>query len=344
MAEIVHDFFPLMRVYKDGRIERLAGEVFVPPESDPETGVQIKDVEIDPQINLSARLYLPKNVDPVQKIPLFVYFHGGGFVIESAFSPTYHKYLSLVAAEAKVAIVSVNYRLAPEYPLPIAHEDSWLALKWVTSHANGDGREPWLKDNADFNRVYLGGDSAGGNIAHHIAIRLGLEKLDGVKIDGIFLACPFFWGKDPIDGEGENLLAKDFVEDLVLSGNPNSTGLDKDPIDGEGENLGAKDLFEKLWLFVNPNSSGLDDPLINPEKDPKLSGLGCEKVLVYVAGKDPLRFRGLYYKEALEKSGWPGTVEVVEVKDKAHVFHLFVPEAEEAMAMLKKLASFLNQS
>ncbi|KAH0732238.1 hypothetical protein KY289_003426 [Solanum tuberosum] len=97
MAEVVHDFFPLMRVYKDGQIERLAGEVFVPPESDPETGVQIKDVQIDPEINLSARLYLPKKVDPVQKIPLFVYFHGGGYVIESAFSPTYHKYLSLVA-------------------------------------------------------------------------------------------------------------------------------------------------------------------------------------------------------------------------------------------------------
>jgi len=55
MAEIVHDFFPLMRVYKDGRIERLAGEVFVPPESDPETGVQIKDVQIDPEINLISK-------------------------------------------------------------------------------------------------------------------------------------------------------------------------------------------------------------------------------------------------------------------------------------------------
>uniref|UniRef100_M1CFH7 CXE carboxylesterase n=1 Tax=Solanum tuberosum TaxID=4113 RepID=M1CFH7_SOLTU len=270
--------------------QRLAGEVFVPPESDHETGVQIKDVQIDPEINLSARLYLPKNVDPVQKIPLFVYFHGGGFVIESAFSPTYHKYLSLVEAEAKVAIVSVNYRLAPEYPLPIAYEDSWLALKWVTSHANGDGREPWLKDNADFNRVYLGGDSAGGNIAHHIAIRVGLEKLEGVKIEGIFLACPSFWGKDPIDARG------------------------------------------------------LDDPLINPEKDPKLSSLGCDKVVVYVAGKDSLRFRGFYYKEVLEKSGWPGMVEVVEVKDEEHVFHLSATEAENAMAMMKKLVSFLNQS
>ncbi|XP_069149073.1 2-hydroxyisoflavanone dehydratase-like [Solanum lycopersicum] len=312
MAEIEHDLSPLIRVYRDGRIERMMGEGFVPPESDPETGVQIKDIEIDPQINLSARLYLPKNVDPVQKIPLFVYFHGGAFVIESASSPTYHKHLSMVAAEAKVIIVSINYRLAPEYPLPIAYEDSWIALKWIASHANGDGDEPWLKDHANFNRVYFGGDSAGGNIAHHMAIRVGLEKLEGVKLDGIFLACPYFWGKDLIDGEGENLFVKDFID--------------------------------KLWLFANPNGSGLDDPMINPEKDPKLCSLGCEKVVVYVAGKDALRLRGLYYKEALEKSGWPGTVEVVEVKDEEHVFHLFAPEAENAMAMLKKLVSFLNQS
>ncbi|XP_060168286.1 2-hydroxyisoflavanone dehydratase-like [Lycium barbarum] len=312
MAEIHHDFFPLIRVYNDGRIERLMGEGVVPAELDPETGVQIKDVVIDPEINLSARLYLPKNVDPVQKIPLFVYFHGGGFVIESASSPTYHKHLSMVAAEAKVVIVSVNYRLAPEYPLPIAYEDSWVAINWVASHGKGDGNEPWLNDHPDFNRVYFGGDSAGANIAHNIAIRVGSEKLDGIKLDGIFLACPFFWGKDLIDGEAEN--------------------------------LGAKNYIEKLWNFIHPKSPGLDDPLINPEKDPNLSSLGCDKVLVYVAGKDALRFRGFYYKEALEKSGWRGTVEFVEIKDEEHVFHLFAPTSENAVSVLEKLVSFLNQS
>ncbi|KAM3377160.1 2-hydroxyisoflavanone dehydratase [Capsicum galapagoense] len=308
MAEIAHDLFPLLRVYKDGRVERLLGEghVPVPAESDPETGVQIKDVEINPESNLAARLYLPKDVNPVQKLPLFVYFHGGGFVIESASSPSYHKHISMVAAEAKVVVISVNYRLAPEYPLPIAYEDSWAALKWIIG-----SQEKWIKDHADFSRVYFGGDSAGGNIAHNMAIRVGSEKMDGIKLVGIFLACPFFWGKDPIDSEADSPASK-FVE--------------------------------KLWLFVNPNSSGLDDPLINPEKDPKLCSLGCEKVFVYVAERDPLRSRGFYYKEALEKSGWQGKVEIVEIKDEGHVFHLFAPAAEKAMVILKQLASFLNQS
>lgn len=255
----------------------------------------------------------PKISNPVQKISLFVYFHGGGFVIESASSTSYHKHLNLVATEANVIIVSVNYRLAPKYPLPIAYEDSWVAVKWVASHAKGDGHEPWLKDHADFNHVYFGGDSAGANISHNMAIRVGLEKLDGVKLDGIFLACPYFWGIDLIDGEAENLDCKNYIE--------------------------------KLWAFAHPNSSGLDDLLINPEKDPKLSSLGCDKVLIYVAGKDPLRYRGLYYKELLlEKSGWQGTTEVVEIKDEEHVFHLFAPKSENAIVVLKKLVSFLNQS
>lgn len=44
--------------------------------------------------------------------------------------------VSLVA-EANVIAISVDYRLAPEYPIPIAYEDSWAALKWVASHCNG---------------------------------------------------------------------------------------------------------------------------------------------------------------------------------------------------------------
>ncbi|CDP16040.1 unnamed protein product [Coffea canephora] len=47
------------------------------------------------------------------KLPLFVYLHGGGFLIKSAFSPTYHAHLNVVVAEAGVITVSINYRLAP---------------------------------------------------------------------------------------------------------------------------------------------------------------------------------------------------------------------------------------
>ncbi|KAG8368338.1 hypothetical protein BUALT_Bualt15G0035200 [Buddleja alternifolia] len=303
--EILHDFPSFLRHFKDGRIERYAGTDVVPASIDPKTGVQSKDVEISPENNVSARLYLPANATPAKKLPVLVYFHGGGFVIESAFSPLYHKHLNLFVDEANVVAVSVNYRLAPEHPLPILYEDSWLALKWV-----GSGQEEWIKDYADLDRVYLCGDSAGGNIAHHMAIRVGSENPIGINLRGVFLNCPFFWGVDPVGNEAAV----------------------------------SKGVVDKLWLYVCPSDSvkGCDDPLINPGMDPNLARFGCKRVLVYVAEKDILKDRGWYYKEALRKSGWDGDIEVVEVKEEGHVFGVLSPDSENSLAMLKKVASFIN--
>ncbi|CAI9104363.1 OLC1v1003019C1 [Oldenlandia corymbosa var. corymbosa] len=314
-TEILHDFYPLIRVYKDGRIERFEGLDFVPASVDPETGVQAKDVEISPEFNVSARLYLPDiskfRGRDFQKLPLLVYFHGGAFVVGSTFSSTYQKHLISLAHQARVIIVSVNYRLAPEHPLPAAYEDSRLALKWVASHSTSRSGERWLLDHADFGHVYFGGDSAGGNIAHKMALKIGVEGLDGFKLDGIFLACPYFWGKDPIGNEAERKLEKKFLD--------------------------------KLWPFVCPNSTGgLDDPWINPAKSHHLSRLACKKVLVFVGGEDVLKDRGWYYKESLERSGWNGDVEVVEVEGEGHVFHLTSPNSQKARLMVRKLVSFLQ--
>ncbi|KAK6143534.1 hypothetical protein DH2020_023882 [Rehmannia glutinosa] len=171
---ILYDIYPFIRVYKNGTIQRFIGQDFAPASTDPTSGVHSKDVKFSENHNISARLYLPKikNPNPAQKLPLLIYFHGGGFFTESAFSPTYHHHLNSLVAKAKVIAVSVNYRLAPENPLPIAYQDSWLALKWTFSHSKGGkGKEPWLGNYADFGRVYLGGDSAGANIAHQMSIR-----------------------------------------------------------------------------------------------------------------------------------------------------------------------------
>lgn len=307
--QILHNFFPMVRVFKDGRVEKLIHNSFVPPSLDPNTGVQSKDVEISPENNISARLYLPRDAAPGRKLPLLVYFHGGGFMVGSPFSPVYHNYLNLLVARANVVAVSVAYRLAPEHPLPICYEDSWLALKWVGSQSTDLGSEEWVREYADLDRVYLGGDSAGGNIAHNLAIRVGSEKLEGVNLRGIFLNCPFFWGEDPIGNEAAWYPHR----------------------------------FEsQLWRYVYPGAKDCDDPWANPDKDPKLSGLVCKRVLVYVAEKDVLRDRGLYYKEALSKSGWDGQVQVVDVQGERHVFSVVQPNSENSIHMLRKIAVFLN--
>ncbi|XP_073065691.1 2-hydroxyisoflavanone dehydratase-like [Primulina eburnea] len=311
--EILHDLSPLLRQYKDGRVERLIGSGLIPPSFDPETGVQSKDVVIAPEINLSARLYLPKNASPAEKLPILLYFHGGGFVLESAFSELYQNHLNHLVAEANVVAVSLNYRLAPEHPLPIAFEDSWLALEWIASQFTEEGHhEEWIKEHADANRVYIGGDSAGGTIAHYVALRAGIEKLKGITLRGAFLNCPFFWGEVPMGNE-------------------------------ETHPMYSKSFLDALWNFANPSSTkGCDDPLINPETDPRIASLGCKRLLLYVAEKDVLRVRGLHYKEVLEKNGWDGEIEVVDVAGEVHVFSVFAPASENGVAMIKKVSSFIN--
>ncbi|KAL2537524.1 putative carboxylesterase 2 [Forsythia ovata] len=281
--QILHDFYRMMRVYKNGRVERLVGTEYAPPSVDPTTGVQSKDVEIAPEINVSARLYLPKTPIPARNF----------------------LFLSTFTAAALL--------LAPEHPLPIAYEDSWLALKWAASHSIGNDDEEWIKDYADLDHGYLGGDSAGANIAHNVAMRVGSEKVEWINLNGVFLNCPFFGGKDPMGNESLTTYAF------------------------------QKNFLDKLWPFACPTTTGLDDPLINPDMDPNLSCFGSKKVLVYVAEKDVVRERGFYYKEVLEKSGWNGDVEVVEVKKEKHIFSVFYPKSDNGIAMLKRVGSFLNQ-
>ncbi|MBA0573041.1 hypothetical protein Golob_000336 [Gossypium lobatum] len=280
---------PVLRIYKDGRVERSVGtQIDVPPGIDSKTNVESKDA-----------------------LPLLVYFHDGAFFIGTASSPMYHTYLNSLVAEANVIAVSVDYRRAPEHPIPIAYHDSWYALKWLASHYGGNGHEKWLNRHVDFNKVYLSGDSAGANIAHHMAIRIGKEKLDGINLAGIMLIHPYFGGKEPVGDET------------------------KDP------DKRAK--IERFWRLVSPTTSGTDDPWINPFKDQSLASLVCSRVLVCVAEKDVLRHRGWYYCERLKKTGWKGEVEMMESKGEDHVFHLLEPTCDSAMAKLKKVAAFMNQ-
>ncbi|KAE8670314.1 ARM repeat protein interacting with ABF2 isoform 1 [Hibiscus syriacus] len=105
-------------------------------------------------------------------------------------------------------VISIEYRLAPEHPLPIAYDGCWTALQWVVSpNSNGaSNKEPWLSTCADFDRVYVGGVSAGANLTHNTLMRAGSDALHGgVKIKGAFLARPYFWGSNPVGSESKNM-------------------------------------------------------------------------------------------------------------------------------------------
>nr|XP_010943011.1 tuliposide A-converting enzyme 2, chloroplastic-like [Elaeis guineensis] len=309
-TEIQFEFFPFIRQYKSGRTERFFPIDKVPSTVDPVTGVTSKDVVIDPDTGVSARLYLPNLHDtPPKKLPVFVYFHGGGFVIGSAFSPTTHAYLNSLVARANVIAVSVDYRLAPENPLPTAYNDSWAVLKWIASHAPGGGAETWLAEYGDFQRVYLAGCSAGANIAHHMALRAGAEELEGgVRIEGAILVHPYFWGNKAFDAEM------------------------------------VKKRADWFWTLICPGTVGLADPLINPvaEAAPSLKGLACERVLVCVAKFDLLRESGREYYEELKGSGWGGEVELFESEGEDHAFHVRKLNSQKALELMERVVAFAN--
>jgi len=107
---------------------------------------------------LFARLYRPENTTSV--LPVLVWFHGGGFVIGSVDESDAD--CRLLATEVGCAVVSVEYRLAPETPFPGAVEDCYAGVIWVRDHAAELGVDPA--------RIAVGGDSAGGNLAAAVCL------------------------------------------------------------------------------------------------------------------------------------------------------------------------------
>ncbi|KAL3722410.1 hypothetical protein ACJRO7_034737 [Eucalyptus globulus] len=195
-GEVAHEF-RFFRVYRDGRVEKFHQTRKIPPFDHPVTGVRSKDVVISPEPPVSARIFLPEIRDPNSKLPVLLYVHGGGFSFESAFSPDIHNYVSSIAAKAEAVAVSVEYRLAPEHPIPACYDDSWAALRWVAAHAGGAGPDAWLNRHADLGRLFVAGDSAGGNIAHDLAVRVGAGGLPGVVgLAGMVLVHPYFGGTE----------------------------------------------------------------------------------------------------------------------------------------------------
>lgn len=214
----------VLRVYSDGSIRRSSKSSFDVPVND-DGSVAWKDVVFDPVNDLRLRLYKPADAaSPSEKLPIFFYIHGGGFCIGSRAWPNCQNYCFRLALELRAVVVSPDYRLAPENRLPAAVEDGFAAVRWLQAQAvAGEERDRWLTDVADFGHVFVSGDSAGGNIAHHLAVRLGSgsPQLDPVRVRGYVLLAPFFGGtvrtKSEADGPKDAFLNWELIDRLLIS-------------------------------------------------------------------------------------------------------------------------------
>lgn len=117
-----------------------------------------------PAGRIPIRVYRLDGVDPG---PIVLYFHGGGWVLGGLDSGD--ALCRWLASAATCAVVSVDYRLAPEHPYPAAVEDCVATTRWVAAHAGDLG--------TDASRLVVAGTSAGGNLAAADCLRLRRDRL-----------------------------------------------------------------------------------------------------------------------------------------------------------------------
>lgn len=306
----------------DGTFNRDLAEYLdrkVPPNTIPVDGVFSFD-HVDRATGLLNRVFqaapqnevhwgiveLEKPLSTTEVVPVIIFFHGGSFTHSSANSAIYDTFCRRLVNICKAVVVSVNYRRSPEYRYPCAYDDGWAALKWVKSRT-------WLQSGKDSKvYVYLAGDSSGGNIAHHVAVRAAEAE---VEILGNILLHPMFGGEKRTESE-TRLDGKYFV-----------TIQDRN----------------WYWRAYLPEGEDRDHPACNPfgPRGKSLEGLKFPKSLICVAGLDLIQDWQLAYVEGLRKAGQD--VKLLFLKEATIGFY-FLPNNDHFYCLMEEIKNFVNPS
>jgi acetyl esterase len=246
---------------------------------------------------LPARLFTPTSVvEPVETTPLLVFFHGGGFMygdLDSHDAPC-----RFLAERAGVRVLAVDYRLCPEQPFPAAYDDALAAYRWVVDHAADLGADP--------DRLAVGGDSAGGNLAAVVAID---AARNGLPLALQLLVYP------ATDAVRETASAELFSERFYLT-------------------KAFMDLANESYV----GAGDLRDPRISPLRAEVPAGLA--QALVFTAGFDPLRDEGEAYARRLSEAGV--RVQLRRFPDQIHGFFNIVGVGRTSRAANAEIAAKLK--
>ncbi|KAL5768409.1 hypothetical protein ACOSP7_014963 [Xanthoceras sorbifolium] len=306
----------------DGTFNRHLAEFLdrkVPANANAVDGVFSFDVIIDRGTSLLSRIYRPaigeqpqtkisdleKPVSSEVVVPVIIFFHGGSFAHSSANSAIYDILCRRLVGICKAVVVSVNYRRAPENRYPCAYDDGWTALKWVNSRT-------WLQSKDSKVHVYLAGDSSGGNIVHHVALR-AMES--GIDVLGNMLLNPMFGGQERTESE-KKLDGKYFV-----------TIQDRD----------------WYWRAFLPERADRDHPACNPfgPKGKSLKGVNFPKSLVVVAGLDLIQDWQMAYVEGLKKADQDVKLLYLE---QATVGFYFLPNNDHFYVVMDEISNFVSSN
>lgn len=213
-----------------------------------------------PHGELRARIYRPSEA----VLPGLLYFHGGGFMLGSV--ETHDTMCRLLAREAQAAVISVDYRLAPEHRFPIAVEECVFACDWLVEHGAEFG--------VDTGRLAVGGDSAGANLALTVLNERRTPLCAGI----LFYGC---YGHLPELGYPLGAAAKAY---------------------GDGRYGLGLDLMRRFYAdYLRDDADGHDPRFCSLRSDVR----GLPPVLLTAAALDPLRDDAEAFRLHLEAADVP---------------------------------------
>ncbi|CAN1251710.1 Probable carboxylesterase 15 [Linum perenne] len=292
------DFVGLLRVYKDGSTWRSSKPIFNVPVNAPPS-ITTKDTTFDHRNNLKLRIYKPSSdhhLHPRRRL-----------------LPRLHRRTHLPKL-----LLPPAYRLAPENRLPAAIDDGYAALKWLQAQAVAAEPDKWLSEVADFGKVFVAGESAGANIVHNLAVRVGAGSADlgPVKVKGYVLLDPFFGGVVRTRSEVEA------PKDLSL-------------------NLDSVDWFFRHSVPVGETS---DYPVVNPfgPESKDLAPVELDPMLVVAGGSDVLVDRIRHYVEKLKLMG--KTIQYAEFEGQHHAFLTAAPDSDAAKSVMELIKEFVTEN
>lgn len=226
-----------------------------------------------PAGTLPLRIYRP-DTDVGTKAAL-VYYHGGGWVMGGL--ETHDKVCRQIAHRAGCAVVSVGYRLAPEYPMPAGADDAAAAVHWIANNA--------APLNLSAEKLGVGGDSAGGSLAAYAALA---ARDEGIPLRCQILAYP----------------STDHRASAWEYPSRNENG-DVPPL--------TREAMQNLGKHLNYDAARANDRRVSPIIATQSSR--SAPALILTAGADALRDDGLFYAQRLLSAGsevllrdFPGTI------------------------------------